>query len=242
MVICTYVFLNIIQTDFFLKVPIEEKSVNESKKTKLLCLQKLTQTGRDMTGNQWSKILPIFASFCTKKEEESANNYRNAGNLSATVSKNNYESIFKELRGKSLTDILSSAKFAFIVTIIHNNLIKENTSLTWKPMDTAKLRFTGPKQRGGTGGWAQEGFDFYLEKYQDESKYRKAMLKQHKTIVDRPDYFANANEEENSSVGTNEHQAQVDEDSKDNQEDYEIYSEAEEDDGSMTEEQSPPLL
>ena len=205
-------------TDNFLKIPLKGESINESKHIKLLCMEKLTQSGRNINKNHWSKVLPIFASFCTKKEKESTQLYRNASNLSATLSKNDFEIIFKELNGKTLASMLSSAKISFIITVIHNYLVKENNILVWKPMNPSLLRFTGPKQRGGTGGWAQEGLDFYLKKYHEENSYRKEISKKYKSISNRPDYFFY--EEGTKKDSSTEQFANK----KIPQEDYEIYS------------------
>ena len=183
--------MKIVQSaDYFLKIPIIGKNANESKKIKLASLEKVVMGGRNVTPSHWIKVLPLFASFCTKKEKESAKNYRNASNLSSNLCANTYDLVYRELDGKTLSETLTAAKLAFIITIIHNHLVREeHNSLEWKPTDPSLLRFTGPKQRGGTGGWAQEGLDFFIQKVKEEHTYRKEIRKKFPDIKDRPDFF-----------------------------------------------------
>ena len=65
-----------------------------------------------------------------------------------------------------------------------------DNALIWKPSDNTLLRFTKPKNRGWSGAWAQEGLDFYLIKFKEDSFYRKELEKNHKgDMSSRSDYI-----------------------------------------------------
>ena len=157
---------------------------------KLISLEKIVQEGRKVKNPHWDRVKPLFASFCTKKEEESIRMYRQASNLSYNLSFNNYRKIFQEVKGTTMTDKISAPKFSFMLTVIHNYLISDaNSALEWKPDNVEKFRFTNIKQRGAQAGWSQDGLDFYMDKLKEEINFRKEMNKKFNNVEERSDFF-----------------------------------------------------
>jgi len=129
--------------------------------------------------------------------------YRSASNLS-NKKKGGYDRYFgDQLDGKILGELLSVPKFAFIVTIVHNNLVREDNeeggnNIIWRPSDTTKLRFTNPTEVAKTGGWSQAGLDFFLLTMEVEKQARKEWREESKDtpIDERADYLFYAKPEE----------------------------------------------
>ena len=91
--------------------------------------------------------------------------YRQASNLASITKVSHLTKIYKEIRGKTISECISAAKFAFLLTVLHNNITNENQIYAWKP---AEPRFTNTSMKGGVSGWPQEGLDFYIEKLNND--------------------------------------------------------------------------
>ena len=179
--------------EHFLKVPLENNGIRDSSKTKLSLLHELvTKSRQNMSRINWKKIEPLFASFCTKKEKQSLKLYRNASNLPTYVSEKNYAKLYEEVNGQTMVQCISSKMYAFIVTVIHNNIIlsgRNKNALEWNSDGKEALRFTSPSARGGNGGWSQDGLNFWLETVNKEGMTRKFFNEKYKKMEERPDYF-----------------------------------------------------
>ena len=167
--------------EHFLRVPLVDKSKKESTKMKLICFEKLIKANegrKDIQNSVWQKIEPFFGSFCTNKENEAVNKYRNVSNLTTEVTNNNYRKLYEEIGGTTMSQTLSAAKYAFILTIVSNYLVKVNNSvLEWNPSDVSVMKYTNPKEKGSNVGWSQAELDYYTNHFMQESKYRKILAK-----------------------------------------------------------------
>ena len=155
---------------------------------KLQALKRLVSDGRNCGSVCWNKCLPLIASFCTQKEHHSQMTYRQASNLASITKVSHLTKIYKEIRGKTISECISAAKFAFLLTVLHNNITNENQIYAWKP---AEPRFTNTSMKGGVSGWPQEGLDFYIEKLRQEMQYREELNKKYEYASERPDYVKN---------------------------------------------------
>ena len=194
---------------------------------KLKALRMLIREGRQevVRKDKWSIVEPFFGSFCREKELKSLKEYRNASNLENNAMKNNYENLYKEIGGTTMSKCLSKEKYAFIITCLHNYLTDDNNQdIQW---NTEESRFTSKHEKSKGAGWTQEGLDFYMSKLKEESKYRKLIDQKHQDERDRPDFFKNINEDNDDIVYFNNSEEEVQNGNNVNQEDYEIPSDSE---------------
>ena len=59
-----------------------------------------------------------------------------------------------------MNEYISAAKFAFLLTVLHNNIVKEHQYFSWKPTEP---RCTSTSQKGGVSGWPQAGLGWVAD-------------------------------------------------------------------------------
>ena len=190
----------------------------------------LIQYGRQEVDrrNKWFIVEPFFGSFCREKEMKSIKEYRTASNLENNAMKNNYENLYKEIGGTTMSKCLSRAKYAFIITCVHNYLTDDkDNDIQW---NTEKSRFTSKYDRSKGAGWTQEGLDFYVSKLKEETKYRRLIDEHELEERDRPDFFKNMNDDDDGTINFNNSEKDMPNGNNVNQ-DHEIHSDSEDECG-----------
>ena len=86
-----------------------------------------------------------------------------------------------------LAQKMTSKNFAYIQTVIYNNIIEEDGELVFKPV-IDKLRFTNNDTKRN-GGWSVEGLQYYTDMVNEDIRLKKEYNKKYKNVEERPDYF-----------------------------------------------------
>ena len=94
-----------------------------------------------MSDEAMKKCKPFLVSFCLRKELESAKKHWARSNLKKKSKNFSWNEHLHEVDGFTLADKMTSQKFAFLQTILHNNIIQDKNIYRYGPTKE-KLKFT----------------------------------------------------------------------------------------------------
>lgn len=169
--------------EHYLTIPYMDMSVDE----KVAALFELSVKGR-MSDEAMKKCKPFLASFCLRKELESAKKHWARSNLKKKSKNFSWNEHLHEVDGFTLADKMTSQKFAFLQTILHNNIIQDKNIYRYGPTKE-KLKFTDGEMKR-TGGWSQDGLDYFWDRYKEDIRNKASYKREYNNeTTERPDYF-----------------------------------------------------